>query len=208
MPTETFLNLLPEKQNRVIEAATGEFAQEGFRGACIQKIALRAGVSKGSIYQYFKNKEDLFYYLLELAAARQIEQVAESVQSGREQSLFELLELLFNSGLKLAEDNPDLYCIYQGAKQGAPPNIALHFTDKIEGLRYRFYENLLKEAAGQGVIRKNLSMDLASFVVYTLISGFSEFIAKKENLAPEKKEEYVRQCLEIIKKGIRAEKNE
>lgn len=62
MPKETFLNLINEKQENVMRAAINEFSKHGFEKGNIGDIAKSAGVAKGSMYQYFENKRELFLY--------------------------------------------------------------------------------------------------------------------------------------------------
>lgn len=59
-----FLNLSPEKQERVIHACIDEFAESGFERASTNRIADRAGVAKGSLFQYFGTKEEMFYAIV------------------------------------------------------------------------------------------------------------------------------------------------
>lgn len=49
------------RRESIIQAAIEVFSKKGFQAATISEIAKRAGVAEGSIYQYFKNKEDLFF---------------------------------------------------------------------------------------------------------------------------------------------------
>jgi TetR/AcrR family fatty acid metabolism transcriptional regulator len=49
------------KRDSIIKAAIEVFSRKGFQPAGISEIAQRAGVADGTIYQYFKNKEDLFF---------------------------------------------------------------------------------------------------------------------------------------------------
>jgi len=49
------------KRAQITQAAAEVFARKGFQGASVDDIAVAAGMSKGSVYGYFKNKEDLFY---------------------------------------------------------------------------------------------------------------------------------------------------
>ena len=51
----------PDKATRVLEAAVSIFAQKGHRKATMLEIAEKAGVAEGTIYEYFKNKQDLLY---------------------------------------------------------------------------------------------------------------------------------------------------
>ncbi|MEH6938307.1 TetR/AcrR family transcriptional regulator, partial [Bacillus sp. JJ664] len=52
-------------KNRIIAAALEEFKEQGYLGASIRNIASNAGIALGTIYKYFKNKEDLFNSLVE-----------------------------------------------------------------------------------------------------------------------------------------------
>ena len=61
----------PERnQERILRAATGEFARYGLGGARVDRIAERAGANKRMLYYYFGNKEDLFLAVLEAEYAR------------------------------------------------------------------------------------------------------------------------------------------
>jgi AcrR family transcriptional regulator len=64
MCTETFLRLPEEKRSRVLDAAWEEFTTVPFAEASINQIIRRAGIPRGSFYQYFTDKTDLFSYLL------------------------------------------------------------------------------------------------------------------------------------------------
>jgi len=50
-----------ERRQSIIQAAIGVFGKGNFRNSSISEIAQRANVAEGTIYQYFKNKEDLFF---------------------------------------------------------------------------------------------------------------------------------------------------
>ena len=54
-----------DKKNRIIEAAAQVFSHKGYAGAAVADIAVCAGIGKGTIYQYFKSKEDLFFAVFE-----------------------------------------------------------------------------------------------------------------------------------------------
>jgi AcrR family transcriptional regulator len=65
MPKDTFYHLSEEKQKRIFEAAVQEFSARRFSDASINQIIKNAGIPKGSFYQYFADKEDLYLYMIE-----------------------------------------------------------------------------------------------------------------------------------------------
>jgi len=64
MSTETFLRLPEEKRNRILDAAWEEFTRVRYTDVSINKIIIKARIPRGSFYQYFRDKEDLFAYLI------------------------------------------------------------------------------------------------------------------------------------------------
>lgn len=64
MYTETFQNLSQQKKERIIHAALTEFSAHPFNEASITNIVKNADISRGSFYQYFDNKENLYQFLV------------------------------------------------------------------------------------------------------------------------------------------------
>lgn len=65
MPTATFFRLPEEKRDRLLRAAAEEFTRVNFAEASINRIVQGANIPRGSFYQYFTDKEDLFFFLLD-----------------------------------------------------------------------------------------------------------------------------------------------
>ena len=65
MPTQTFFHLPKEKQKTLLKAAINEFTQHSFENASINQIIKEASIPRGSFYMYFRDKEDLYFYLLD-----------------------------------------------------------------------------------------------------------------------------------------------
>lgn len=64
MISPTFQNLKEDKKDRIIDAALAEFAARPFNEASITNIVKNADISRGSFYQYFGNKENIYKYLV------------------------------------------------------------------------------------------------------------------------------------------------
>ncbi len=63
MPTQTFFNLPLKKRRKILNAAVQEFTIRNLAEANISNIVKAAGISRGSFYQYFHNKEDLYVHI-------------------------------------------------------------------------------------------------------------------------------------------------
>jgi len=64
-----------KRRQRLLEAALDEFFEKGFAAARMDDIAERAGLSKGSLYLYFKSKEDLFEALVDNLAGPKLDRI-------------------------------------------------------------------------------------------------------------------------------------
>ena len=95
MPSSTFMNLPPEKQEKLLEAATREFSSRPFNEASINQIIKEAGIPRGSFYMYFQDKEELFRYLLR-GYVDQMVMVIEELLLRRKGDIFQALLDLYD----------------------------------------------------------------------------------------------------------------
>ena len=65
MPKPTWVNLDERRRDRVLRAAMAEFGTHGYSTGSLNVIAREAGVAKGSLFQYFEDKLDLFVHVAE-----------------------------------------------------------------------------------------------------------------------------------------------
>ncbi len=70
MPTVTWARVDPARRTAIIEAAEAEFGAHGFSGGSLNVIARRAGVAKGSLFQYFADKRDFYGFVTDIASQR------------------------------------------------------------------------------------------------------------------------------------------
>jgi len=108
MPKPTFHNLPPDKRQRITDAAIDEFGAVPYVKATLDRIVEAAGISKGSMYQYFEGKADLYRWLLtEYLPARKLEAIGATAPAPGA-SVWEILEQAFLAGARLAAAEPGL----------------------------------------------------------------------------------------------------
>ena len=64
---QAFFQLIPEKQQSVLNSALAEFGTHDFDAASLDRIVAAAGISKGGLYEYIASKEELYLYCMEQA---------------------------------------------------------------------------------------------------------------------------------------------
>ncbi|MEA4826124.1 MAG: TetR/AcrR family transcriptional regulator [Clostridium sp.] len=91
---KAFENIPIEKKEKIIQASLEEFASNGYENASTNKIVEKAGISKGLLFHYFKNKEGLFIYLYDYYYPIFFKQLMEFNESNNNTDIFEKLKLL------------------------------------------------------------------------------------------------------------------
>ena len=110
MPSNTFFRLEKEKQDKILEASKKEFSKFPLEEASIANIVKEAGIPRGSFYQYFTGKEDVFFYLFE-EARRNLEDSFISYLEKTNGDLFETFKLFFYDYLDI-ETKRSLFKLY------------------------------------------------------------------------------------------------
>ena len=75
MPKSTFYNLNNEKRQKIEKALKNEFTRNTFEKASISNIIEEAQIPRGSVYQYFEDKEDALKYIIEIFLNDEKEQI-------------------------------------------------------------------------------------------------------------------------------------
>ena len=102
--------LLPaETKQRVLEGAAFVFTQDGYEGASMARIAAQAGVSKGTLYNYFESKEALFVSYIEESCSLKLARLFENLTETA--SIADTLHLLAERVLMLmlSQQGVDMY---------------------------------------------------------------------------------------------------
>lgn len=107
MPTETFYRLPEEKRQRIFQAAVGEFARCRFSEASINQIIKQAAIPRGSFYQYFAGKEDVYLYVLQEIGKEKMDIYKSFTAANDSQGFFDVLEQAIPAIFAWADDNSD-----------------------------------------------------------------------------------------------------
>src|SRR3954467_8372835 len=108
MPTRTFFCLPEERRQRLIREAVAEFSERTYAEASLSQIARRARIAKGSFYQYFEDKLDLYRWLLTDETPRAKRAFMAASTSVHEAAFWTRLETTVERGMAFLVDHPRL----------------------------------------------------------------------------------------------------
>lgn len=151
----TLMNKTRPKYNQIIEAAVEVIAENGYHASQVSKIAKKAGVADGTIYLYFKNKEDILISLFEVKMGKFVGQIARSISQKQDVSekLLSLIEMHFRqfaedhnlaivTQLELRQSNPELRLKINSVLKPYLAEIDLIIQEGIDAKKFRSDLNL------------------------------------------------------------------
>lgn len=100
MPSETFFRLSASKQERIMDAIKEEIAKAPFENFSIGNVIKNCNISRGSFYQYFNNKEDIYMYLIYGYQKQFFTHMKETLQSNGG-NFFDMLEKTFRFAVRM-----------------------------------------------------------------------------------------------------------
>ncbi len=143
-----------EKYKRILNAAIRVFARNGFYASKVSQVAKEAKVADGTIYLYFKNKDDILISLFEDKMDEIIRRL--NVELEGVTDVNEKLRLYIGAHLHLAESDPDLADVISVELRQST-----HFMKEYENRKFNEYlkilANILREGQELGVWRTSIS---------------------------------------------------
>lgn len=211
MVKQGFLNLSEAEQQRVLEAALDEFARYDFHSASLNRIIQKAGISKGSMYHYFHNKEDLYLYLLDQTAEKKKQFMAAAL-SGlykpvHELGFFEILEFQVEAGVEFALQNPRLQKVFQDLESIDNQELQAKIKERLGGQLDDYVEDYLgamvDRAVAAGELRADLDRNFLLRLLKFFFLNFIQIFPEARRLEdPARVQRELEQLLSFLKNGL------
>lgn len=159
-----------EKRSRIIDASIEVFAEKGFRGARISDIAKKAGVADGTIYLYFRNKEDVLLVIFE----EKMEEILHALQEGLLgiEDPTEQLHSFARTHFQLLRDNPALAQVFQVELRQSHRFLRDYRPEKL--WQYlQVIEDIVQRGQERGVLRGDIDPFLAKWSFFGALDELS-----------------------------------
>jgi AcrR family transcriptional regulator len=203
MPKDTFANLPPAKRRRVLDAALEEFAARSYEQASLTRIVRNAGIAKGSMYQYFEDKFDLYCHLLEVAVERKLSYIDEAIGAlGPDPGFFATLRAAVGAGFRLAREDPRLLALGNRLALETDTSILGRVTARLGARGEDTIEKWLREGMARGEIDPQVRPAIAAHLVWVASSSVSQGLAAGK-LSVDQAEALLAEIIGILERGLR-----
>ena len=174
MPNQTFFNLPDEKREQLLQIAIDEFAGNDYDNVSVSRIVARAGIAKGSFYQYFVDKEDLYAYLLGLLAEAKIQFLSLDHPDPQHIGIFAYLRWTAEIRIAFELAYPKLTRIgLRAARTGVFPKA---FDTQAGEASLIFYRRLVEVGKQQGDIAPGIDQELAAVLFDAVLNSVGRVV--------------------------------
>lgn len=154
------------KYKQIIDAAVITIAENGYHQSQVSKIAKQAGVADGTIYLYFKNKEDILVSLFREKMGQFIENLEEIIKTKTTAS--EKLLLLIESHFKILSEDHHLAVVTQLELRQTNKELRLQINDVLRGY-LTLVDKILIEGKESNEFDPNMDLRLTRQMIFGTI---------------------------------------
>jgi len=163
------------KQKKIINVSMQEFVKGGYEKASMNNLVQAAGISKGSLFYYFKNKKTLYLYLVSYTMTRVKEQTLRSSNS-YDDDFINRLHISMKGNVELIDKYPLIFAFMRGFKSERSVKVC----DDILKILSLYSEELFKElykGIDKSFFKDNIEIELAIYAIKaTLFQQLHEYI--------------------------------
>ncbi len=154
------------RREEILKAAESVFAQKGFYNSTVAEIAKESEFAIGTIYQFFKNKEELYYIMMiekfDLLYSTLLTGVGKNIKCS--EKLLCLVEIVFS----FIEGNVDFFKIFTWELNVLNSNMNNRLKDQLVAKHFAYIKlisDTIKEGFQEGVLKKGNADDLSTALV-------------------------------------------
>ena len=174
---EKFENLEAGKQQKILEAALKEFAENGFGQASTNRIVKQAGIGKGMLFYYFQSKKDLYEYLIEYSMDFVISEYLSLVDIN-ETDFIKRLKGAAQIKMKAQLENEHVFNFMGTFMLTKDLDLPPHLQKSYEQLQRQGYA-LLYEGIDKTLFRNDVDVDKAFNLIRWGVDGYQQDLLQR-----------------------------
>ena len=203
--TNKFEQLPEEKQARIVNASISEFAEKDYETASMNTVVNQAGISKGSLFNYFKTKSVLYDHIYQLALG-EVKLYLRGVRDETIDLSFEnRLSKVVDSGVLFITEHPRLARIYfRLVYSGDSPN-RKKIVNELQDMSDDYLGNIIQDAMDRNELNPNLDKSQSVFFLDAVLNRFLKeyhLVMNQRSQDTFDKEEWVKGITKLFTKGL------
>ncbi|MCY1152040.1 MAG: TetR/AcrR family transcriptional regulator [Sphaerochaetaceae bacterium] len=162
-----------QRKVKILQTALDVFAKEGYKDSNLSLIAQECGISRPTIYQYFKDKDEIYYYAVKLVTGKMFEKYVDFAWNSDDNVLDRVISIcsdIIDTGVEhIGELTSLVDVMFYMRKEGTDFNsVILRRTAKLNIL----FKRLLRLGLDRGDIKEGTSIDKVTEHIVLLLESF------------------------------------
>lgn len=207
-PKQTFFNLTEQKRERIIACAVKEFADSGYKQASISRIVQAAEIAKGSFYQYFEDKDDLYIHIVRMIGQKKMDTYSREAGRLKEMNLTQFLRYVFRVQLEEFRQHPELTKVIFDLHKMAGEPIHKEIMEGYEDATNTFFLPMINHEIALGEIDSRVNPAMLNHMLLGYGDYLLGLLRSGQICVPSEKlmDEFVDDLEFILTNGIYTEK--
>lgn len=168
LPKDTFHNLPEAKREKIIDVALREFETHAYQEASVNTIVKESGISKGSFYQYFEDKKDLYKMLMDRIVDEKMGYITEAMRNPMDHDFFEMIRDTYRMALLFVRDNPRYVRIGNRLLSDRSSPLYHEVVDENRDRALAVYKALIDNGVRRGELRSDIDAPLIAAMFYEM----------------------------------------
>ena len=215
MPKQTFLNLPEEKRETIMNAAVEEFADYGLENASTNRIVKNSGIAKGSFYQYFEDKQDVFMHLLDVIEQKELEYFKDVHPPDHNMDVFHYFRWMVKTAMEFGLAHPRMiqaaWRVLLGEGFYYGKNLAEYRQKTKQALT-----TMIQQAIQRGEVDQSVDVELAVMIMETWSNAITTYVLNEgmqqkdvlKWMRARKTQETIDKLLYVMEYGLRKTESE
>ncbi len=203
LPRQTFSNLPEEKRRKVLQVAMDEFARHTYENASLSEIVNKLNIAKGSMYQYFHDKKDLYKYVVQSAYKHKRNYLL-PVWEQNPHNFYQLLSAYYRSSWQYARKHPVHHRIIANFWDSRDEDMRQEILREKHLRNIEFFDQL-EQAMARGEVTDELNPEAAWFVYHAVGRALVNNFLEAPTDVPEH-EEFINSVLQTVRRGLEPRK--
>lgn len=185
-----------QQRHEAIRSAAAVFSEKGYHGSSTGDIAERMGIKQGSLYYYFKSKEDALSEVCLYGVQDYVERM-NSIAASDKPFEAKLLATVTSHITKYREKNEALK-VYNAERLYLPESKRTKLKELGTGYR-RQLEEIFEQGKRSGEVRRSIDCRFAAHAVIGVCNAWGEFIARNADIDLYK---IIENCVDLLSNGF------
>ncbi len=196
-----------DKKEELLKSALIEFSENSYDDASLNNILVDVGLSKGSFYYHFQNKQDLYLFLISEVTNAKMDFMSKEMKNYgsdlTDRNIFSLLKIYGRMGFKFAKTHPLYYQFANKYIKEKNTQVKDNAKKYIEPVSNSLLNDLISNAISKGELRNDFSVEFTTKLFIHLFKNYDEIVFQDtDNLEVDEMVKVYDDYLDFIENGL------